>query len=140
MPSANIAGHSNKRFPVTQVLTCDCLLTLMFSRFILRLCAEHANGLLQYDTHNLYGTSMALEHHAALQKVTSKRPFLLTRQAQQQRQQHKLAARGTAKCTLHSIKCNACYRHNGGPAHSCNLRHRELLHCGTLSRFCQQLV
>ncbi|WIA20582.1 hypothetical protein OEZ85_004970 [Tetradesmus obliquus] len=41
--------------------------------------ALHANGAREYDAHNLYGTAMALEHHAAVEKITGKRPFLLTR-------------------------------------------------------------
>jgi alpha-glucosidase (family GH31 glycosyl hydrolase) len=43
------------------------------------LFAVHANGAREYDVHNLYGTAMALEHHAAVEKITGKRPFLLTR-------------------------------------------------------------
>jgi hypothetical protein len=39
----------------------------------------HTNGAREYDVHNLYGTAMALEHHAAVEKITGKRPFLLTR-------------------------------------------------------------
>lgn len=41
--------------------------------------ALHANGAREYDAHNLYGTSMALEHHKAVIDITGKRPFLLTR-------------------------------------------------------------
>ncbi|KAK4131303.1 glycoside hydrolase family 31 protein [Trichocladium antarcticum] len=40
----------------------------------------NADGTTQYDTHNLYGTSMALATHAALQHLhPAKRPFVLTR-------------------------------------------------------------
>jgi alpha-glucosidase (family GH31 glycosyl hydrolase) len=49
---------------------------------LLLLClvfAVHSNGAREYDVHNLYGTAMALEHHAAVEKITGKRPFLLTR-------------------------------------------------------------
>eukprot|EP00878_Enallax_costatus_P002700 GHUV01002888.1.p1 GENE.GHUV01002888.1~~GHUV01002888.1.p1 ORF type:complete len:873 (+),score=203.93 GHUV01002888.1:194-2812(+) len=41
--------------------------------------ALHANGVKEYDAHNLYGTAMALEHHKAFIDITGKRPFLLTR-------------------------------------------------------------
>lgn len=33
----------------------------------------------QYDTHNLFGTGMAMNHHAAFKAVLNKRPFLLSR-------------------------------------------------------------
>lgn len=41
--------------------------------------AAHANGARQYDTHNLFGTSMAMNHHTAFKAVVGKRPFLLSR-------------------------------------------------------------
>ena len=40
---------------------------------------EHASGARQYDTHNLFGTTMAMTHHAAFKAVVGKRPFLLSR-------------------------------------------------------------
>jgi alpha-glucosidase (family GH31 glycosyl hydrolase) len=51
---------------------CCCRLPVL-------LCAAHANGARQYDTHNLFGTSMALNHHTAFKAVVGKRPFLLSR-------------------------------------------------------------
>ena len=41
--------------------------------------AEHADGTVEYNAHNLYGLSEAVATYAALQKVISKRPFILTR-------------------------------------------------------------
>lgn len=43
----------------------------------------HANGMRHYDTHNLFGTGMAMNHHASFKAVTGKRPFLLSRYALQ---------------------------------------------------------
>eukprot|EP00775_Hariotina_reticulata_P010096 gene10096-10252_t len=39
----------------------------------------HANGALEYDAHNLFGTAMARSHHAATIAITGKRPFMLSR-------------------------------------------------------------
>ena len=41
--------------------------------------ASHANGLLEYDVHNLYGLSEAVATNAAMQKITGSKPFLLSR-------------------------------------------------------------
>jgi hypothetical protein len=41
--------------------------------------AVHANGATEYDAHNLFGASMAMQHYQAMVDVTGKRPFLLTR-------------------------------------------------------------
>jgi alpha-glucosidase len=41
---------------------------------------KHANGLLEYDTHNLYGTMMsAATHNALLARRPGKRTFVITR-------------------------------------------------------------
>ena len=44
--------------------------------------AVHADGSLEYNTHNLYGLSEADATYGALQHITGKRPFMLTRCAQ----------------------------------------------------------
>ena len=41
--------------------------------------ASHANGLLEYDVHNLYGLSEAVATNAAMQMITGNKPFLLSR-------------------------------------------------------------
>jgi hypothetical protein len=41
--------------------------------------ARHVDGQLQYNTHNLYGLSEAAATRWALQQITGKRPFILTR-------------------------------------------------------------
>jgi alpha-glucosidase (family GH31 glycosyl hydrolase) len=41
--------------------------------------AKHVDGQLQYNTHNLYGLSEAAATQWALQEITGKRPFILTR-------------------------------------------------------------
>ncbi|KAG0566331.1 hypothetical protein KC19_7G055400 [Ceratodon purpureus] len=41
--------------------------------------ALHHDGSKSYDTHNIYGMTEAIATHNALQKVTSKRPFVLSR-------------------------------------------------------------
>lgn len=50
-------------------------------RQTLPVTARHWDGALEYDMHNLYGHSMALATHSALQAVTGRRPFILTRRA-----------------------------------------------------------
>ena len=41
---------------------------------------KHANGLLEYDTHNLYGTMMSTAtHNALLARRPGKRTFVITR-------------------------------------------------------------
>jgi alpha-glucosidase (family GH31 glycosyl hydrolase) len=41
--------------------------------------AVHADGTLEYDAHNLFGTAMGKAHYQAVLAVTGKRPFLLSR-------------------------------------------------------------
>eukprot|EP00891_Asterochloris_glomerata_P007647 jgi/Astpho2/7647/e_gw1.00115.13.1_t len=41
--------------------------------------ASHADGILEYDVHNLYGLSEAVATNAAMQKITGNKPFLLSR-------------------------------------------------------------
>lgn len=45
----------------------------------LPMTAQHVDGQLQYNTHNLYGLSEAAATRAALKQITGKRPFLLSR-------------------------------------------------------------
>lgn len=44
-------------------------------------CAAHPDGTLEYNAHNLYGTSMARHFHNTYKDITGKRVFLLTRYA-----------------------------------------------------------
>ena len=41
--------------------------------------AQHADGTLEYNAHNLYGLSEAVATYSALEKILGKRPFILTR-------------------------------------------------------------
>ncbi|KAL6010905.1 NAD(P)H-dependent D-xylose reductase (XR) [Asimina triloba] len=41
--------------------------------------AVHYNGILEYNAHSIYGFSMAIATHDALQSLTGKRPFVLSR-------------------------------------------------------------
>jgi len=43
------------------------------------LCTAHPDGTLEYDAHNLYGTSMARHFYNTYKQVSSNRPFMLTR-------------------------------------------------------------
>lgn len=45
----------------------------------LPMTAQHVDGQLQYNTHNLYGLSETAATHWALGQVTGKRPFILSR-------------------------------------------------------------
>lgn len=45
----------------------------------LGMTATHADGSLEYNAHNLYGLSEAEATCGALQDITGKRPFMLTR-------------------------------------------------------------
>ncbi|KAF8061064.1 alpha-glucosidase [Scenedesmus sp. PABB004] len=54
--------------------------THVLSRNIVHPTALHADGATEYDAHNLYGTAMAMRHHAAALAVNpGRRPFILTR-------------------------------------------------------------
>lgn len=44
-------------------------------------CVAHPDGTLEYNVHNLYGTSMARHFHNTYRDITGKRVFLLTRYA-----------------------------------------------------------
>jgi hypothetical protein len=46
---------------------------------LLLLHAVHADGTLEYDAHNLFGTAMALRSAKAATEVIGKRPFFLLR-------------------------------------------------------------
>lgn len=48
----------------------------------LPMTAQHADGQLQYNTHNLYGLSEAAATRWALKNITGRRPFILSRCAQ----------------------------------------------------------
>ena len=42
--------------------------------------SKHANGLIEYDTHNIYGTMMSIAtHNALLARRPGKRTFVITR-------------------------------------------------------------
>jgi hypothetical protein len=41
--------------------------------------AEHADGTLEYDAHNLFGTTMAIRHYEAFTSLFKKRPFMVLR-------------------------------------------------------------
>lgn len=43
--------------------------------------ASHSNGTLQYNTHNLYGLTMAQATAISLRVIKNSRPFILTRWA-----------------------------------------------------------
>lgn len=45
----------------------------------LPMTAQHVDGELQYNTHNLYGLSEAAATRWALQQITGQRPFILSR-------------------------------------------------------------
>jgi alpha-glucosidase (family GH31 glycosyl hydrolase) len=68
--------HSERTYVCCSV-TDACVL----APAVLVLCAPaaHANGARQYDTHNLFGTGMAMNHHASFKQVVGKRPFRLSR-------------------------------------------------------------
>lgn len=43
------------------------------------LAAEHYDGTTQYNTHNLYGVTMAKAHYEAYTAATGRRPFNVIR-------------------------------------------------------------
>ena len=49
-------------------------LGLLDARQTLPVTARHWNGVLEYDMHNLYGHTMAITTHAALQAVVGPPP------------------------------------------------------------------
>lgn len=59
---------------------CEAVLVLSVSVPLVSCCAAaHPDGTLEYNAHNLYGTSMARHFHNTYRDVSGKRVFLLTR-------------------------------------------------------------
>lgn len=64
---------------LTPASAASSLLPLLCCCLSINPSTAHANGMRHYDTHNLFGTGMAMNHHASFKAVTGKRPFLLSR-------------------------------------------------------------
>lgn len=75
--AASASGRRLDQPPPYSISNGDWLAPLGFHS--IPVTALHSDGTAEYDAHNLYGLSEAAATHAALRRITGKRPFILSR-------------------------------------------------------------